>query len=356
MTGTSVAAGDGHAALSDDTGLLEELRAFVGQPASPTFEAPEPVNPAMIRHWCEAMGDRNPRYQPGPDQVAPPAMLQAWCMRGLAPPPGETNQGRLRRVLREAGYVGVVATNSTQTYARDIRPGDRLREERVIDSVSDRKQTALGDGFFVTTRSRYLDAAGETVAEMTFRILHFRPAQSGGPDGSDGSDRSEGSEGSDGSVPAAGQAPAPRRPRPSTNQDNEFFFAGAREGKLLIQRCGGCGILQHPPTPVCPECGSFERGVVEPCGRGQVYSFVVNHHPQVPGFAYPLVVALVELEEGVRLVTNLVGIDPADVHIGMPVELELVPVDDELTLPMFRPADAQARTDAETEVRSWTSP
>jgi hypothetical protein len=265
--GTSGSLRAGSAPRTDDD-LLRALRRFEGRLANPVADGPEPVNPAMIRHWCDAMGDRNPRYRPGPEQVAPPAMLQAWCMKGLEPPPAESGLAQLRAVLREAGYTGVVATNCTQTYARDLRPGDRLREERVIESVSDRKSTSLGDGFFVTTRGRYLDAAGELVAEMEFRMLYFRPAAKPAP-------MSES-----------------RRPRPSTNEDNAFFFEGARDGKLLIQRCDGCGALQ---------------------------------------------VALIELEEGVRLVTNLVGVEPADVRIDMPVELELVPVDDELTLPMFRP-------------------
>ena len=303
--------------------LLEALRAFVGTDALPPAVAPEPVNPAMIRHWCDAMGDRNPRYAGGPDQVAPPAMLQAWCMKGLAPPPGETGQTKLRAMLREAGYVGVVATDCVQTYERDLRPGDHLREERVFESVSDRKRTALGDGFFVTTRSTFT-ADGAPVAEMTFRVLYFRPAA-----------RPTVAEAA--ADVAAAPPAAARRPRPSTSQDNAFFFEGAREGKLLVQRCGGCGRLQHPPTPVCPECGSFDREVAEASGRGRVHSFVVNHHPQVEGFEYPLVVALVDLEEGVRLVTNLVGVEPGDVRIDMPVEAEMVPVDDELTLPMFRP-------------------
>lgn len=312
-----------------DAGLLDALQDFVGQLAQPPVVAPEPVNPAMIRHWCEAFGDRNPRYQPGPEQVAPPAMLQVWCMRGLTPPPADTVQTRLRTLLRDAGYVGVVATNCTQDYTRDLRPGDHLREERMVESVVGPKRTALGDGFFVTTRSRFDDAGGETVAEMTFRVLYFRPAAR--------------------RAAADGGQPAARRPRPSTNQDNEHFFAAAREGKLLIQRCEGCGRLQHPPSPVCPGCGSFERGLVEPSGRGRVHSFVVNHHPQVAGFSYPLVVALVELEEGVRIVTNLVGVDPADVRVDMAVDVELVAVDDELTLPMFRPAETEGP-------RSWTSP
>jgi uncharacterized OB-fold protein len=321
----------GTGAGPDDAAVLEALRAFVGTEALPPAVAPEPVNPAMIRHWCDAMGDRSPRYAGGPDQVAPPAMLQAWCMKGLAPPPGETGQMKLRSLLREAGYVGVVATDCVQTYERDLRPGDHLREERVFESVSDRKRTALGDGFFVTTRSTFT-ADGEPVAEMTFRVLYFRPAA-----------RPTVAE-------AAADVAAARRPRPSTSQDNAFFFDGARDGKLQVQRCGGCGRLQHPPTPVCPECGSFDRGVAEVSGRGTVHSFVVNHHPQVEGFEYPLVVALVDLEEGIRLVTNLVGVEPGDVRIDMPVEAELVAVDDDLTLPMFRPTGRTGTGPSETEV------
>ncbi|MHB8440351.1 MAG: Zn-ribbon domain-containing OB-fold protein [Acidimicrobiales bacterium] len=75
-------------------------------------------------------------------------------------------------------------------------------------------------------------------------------------------------------------------------------------------------------------------------GRGHVYSFVVAHHPQVPSFDYPLPVALVELEEGTRLVADLVDVAPGDVRIDMPVEVVMRAVDDELTLPMFRPAGA----------------
>src|SRR5439155_21936254 len=111
-----------------------------------------------------------------------------------------------------------------------------------------------------------------------------------------------------------------RRPRPAITQDNAFFFEGARDGKLLIQRCASCGRLRHPPRPMCPHCRSLEWDTVEASGRGTVYSFVVNHHPQVPAFDYPLVVALVELEEGTRLVSNVVGCEPGDVRVGMPVE------------------------------------
>jgi uncharacterized OB-fold protein len=88
---------------------------------------------------------------------------------------------------------------------------------------------------------------------------------------------------------------------------------------------------------MCPNCQSLEWDTVPSSGKGEVYSFVVPHYPQVPSFEYPYVVAVVELEEGTRLITNVVDIDPADVRIGMPVEVRFVAVDDELTLPLFAP-------------------
>ena len=89
---------------------------------------------------------------------------------------------------------------------------------------------------------------------------------------------------------------------------------------------------------MCRWCHSLEWDTVEASGRGTVYSHVTVHHPQVPAFDYPLAVALVELEEGTRLISNMIGIDPADVHVGMPVVCEMVAVDDDLTIPQFRPA------------------
>ena len=148
-----------------------------------------------------------------------------------------------------------------------------------------------------------------------------------------------------------------RRPRPALTQDNAFFFEGAKEHSLLIQRCAVCGTLRHPPRPACANCRSFEWDALEASGRGTIYSFVVNHYPQVPAFDYPLVVALIELEEGTRLVANVVGITPETVAIGMPVVATFVAFDDDLTLPVFRPApDAAgtARTDDEEELMDFT--
>jgi uncharacterized OB-fold protein len=132
-------------------------------------------------------------------------------------------------------------------------------------------------------------------------------------------------------------ASRPLRPRPALTQDNSFFFDGARQSRLLIQRCAACGVLRHPPRPACAACRSFDWDTVESTGRGTVYSYVVVHHPQVPAFDYPLPIAVVELEEGTRLVADLIGVEADAVSIGMPVAVEFVATDDELTLPMFRP-------------------
>jgi uncharacterized OB-fold protein len=321
--------------------LAERLRAFEGQPSGPPMTAPDPVNQAMIRHWVEAMGDENPVYVDEEAAlaagftgvVAPATMLQAWVMRGYrasmeadriraeaaagGPTPPRTALDEVFALLDEAGFTSVVATNCEQEYARPLVLGDRLTLSSVIESVSDEKRTGLGDGHFVTTRMDFTDQHGRPAATMRFRILRFRPRQR-----------------------AAEPAPAPRppRPRPAITQDNAFFFDGARQGKLLVQRCSACGVLRHPPRPACSACGSLDWDTVEASGRGSVFSFVVVHHPQVPAFDYPLPIAVVELEEGTRLVADLIGVEPADVRIGMPVVADMVAVDDELTLPMFRPA------------------
>jgi uncharacterized OB-fold protein/acyl dehydratase len=301
-------------------GLLEKLKSFEGREVGAPEVAPDPVNQPMIRHWVEAIGDENPVYTDEAAAaasvhggiVAPPVMLQAWVMRGLRPRRDAANpREELMGLLDDAGFTSVVATNCEQEYHRYLRPGDHLRATTVIDSVSPEKQTALGRGHFVTTRIDYRDQHGELVASMRFRILKFKPA--------------------------ATRAARPNRPRPALTQDNAFFFEGAKQGKLLIQHCVSCGRLRHPPRPMCDVCHSLEWDTVEASGRGVVYSFVVNHHPQVPAFDYPLVVGLVELEEGTRLVSNVVGVEPAAVHVGMPVEVEFVAFDPELTLPQFHP-------------------
>jgi uncharacterized protein len=227
-------------------------------------------------------------------------------------------------LLDSAGFTSVVATNCEQEYHRYLRLGDHLSTQTIIESVSDEKATGLGVGHFVTTRVEYRTDEGELVGTMRFRILKFRPGTGRGAKQDDGKAKER-----------------PKRPRPALTQDNAFWFEGAKAHRLLIQRCAQCGELRHPPRPVCPKCRSYEWDTVEASGRGTVYSYVVNHHPQVPAFDYPLAVGLVELDEGTRLVANVVGVDPADVHVGMPVEVEFVDHDPELTLPAFHPARSE---------------
>ena len=125
---------------------------------------------------------------------------------------------------------------------------------------------------------------------------------------------------------------------PAVSRDTEFFWNGLRDQKLLIQRCTGCGTLRHPPRPMCPKCRSLEWYSVESSGRGAVYSYVMPLEPRFPFFDYPYIVVLVQLDEGVRLVSNLCDISPADVTVGMPVEVFYRTFDDDLVLHQFRPA------------------
>jgi uncharacterized protein len=126
---------------------------------------------------------------------------------------------------------------------------------------------------------------------------------------------------------------------PGVSLDNQFFWDGLKDHKLLIQRCTGCQALRHPPRPMCPRCNSVAWDTVEASGRGTVFSFVMPQHPPFPWFEYPYIVVLVDLEEGVRLVSNLCGIAPDDASIGMAVEVFYEHFDDGLVLHQFRPAE-----------------
>jgi uncharacterized OB-fold protein len=121
-------------------------------------------------------------------------------------------------------------------------------------------------------------------------------------------------------------------------EDNAAFWEAAAQGRLEAQQCAGCGRLHHPPRPICPECHGLEQRQVELSGRGIVYSYSILHHPRHPAFDYPLVAVLVDLDEGVRVLSNLVGVEPGDVTIGMPVQVTFVPTDLDGTMPVFVPA------------------
>ena len=127
---------------------------------------------------------------------------------------------------------------------------------------------------------------------------------------------------------------------PTQTIDSKVFWDGVQERAIRIQRCDACGALRHPPRPMCPACNSLAWSTVDASGHGTVYSFVMPRHPPFPWFEGTYIVALVELEEGVRLVSNLCDVDPDDVTIGMPVETFYEEFDGGLVLPQFRPVRA----------------
>ena len=340
-----------------------ELRSLVGQSLGPPEVARDPVNRSMIRHWVEAMGDANPVYRSDeearsvglPGVVAPPTMLQAWGMRGLTAtlaleieraaggPAGDdqNTQARMMLLLDDEGCTSVVATNCEQQYVRPLRLGERLVSSSVVEAISDVKATALGVGRFVTTRQDFVSldgegfaalgddvdpealmSAGEPVATMRFRILKFRPGT------------------------AAPADAALARPRPALTQDNAFFFEGTREHKLLIQRCTSCGTLRHPPLPACAKCRSFEWDTVEASGRGTLYILRGRALPAGAGVRLPPAHRLGRARGRHPARGRRRRLAPEELRIGMPLVAGFVDFDEELSLPVFRPADDPGKSGA----------
>lgn len=342
--------------------LHMRIKAYEGSPAAVAGTGRDPVNAPMIRHWCEAMGDRNPAYT-GPGAIAPPTMLQAWIMGGLSGHEGRAQAyDELLSLLDEAGCTSVVATDCEQEYLRPLRPGDEVAFDTVIESVSQRKTTKLGSGYFVTTRTD-IRVGAALVGTHRFRILKYAPAGRGREQRPRSSSRgtreeTEATEAREAKARRAtggeGARASERRPRPVVNRDNAGFWEGVRRRRLLIQRCAACDTLRFPWLPGCNACGSAEWDTVEAAGEGTVFSYVVMHHPPFPAFSPPYAVGLIELAEGVRMISNVVDVPYDKVRIGMPVELEFRTYDDgghgsekpegddALVLPVFRPRATEA--------------
>ena len=263
----------------------------------------------MVDHWLDAIGDRNPIYVDDaaakaaghPGVVAPPAMIQVWTMAGLGGVRADDDPlGKILGLFDEAGYIGVVATNCEQTYHRYLRAGEEVSVSAELTDVVGPKQTALGEGFFITQKITW-QSGGDDVAEMVWRIMKFRPRDS---------------------APSVSAVPADLDPeqmiRPAASRDTAFFWDGINAHELRIQKRPD-GTLQHPPAPALWNDMDVPTDYVVASGKGTVFSFVVHHAPQVPGRTLPFVIALVELAEGVRMLGELRGIDPAKVEIGMDV-------------------------------------
>jgi uncharacterized protein len=130
---------------------------------------------------------------------------------------------------------------------------------------------------------------------------------------------------------------------PTIEDESRPFWDAAREGKLFIARCGSCSRTHHYPRPFCPYCWSEDVSWEEASGRGTLYTYSTVYVNDLPPFKeqLPYVAAIVDLEEGPRLMTRLVGVDPtaaADLTIGMPVVVDYESVSDDVTVPVFRPA------------------
>lgn len=319
-----------------DKPWLDEIKALVGQQYGKVY-AWDHVNAAMIRQWCEVMGITNPLYldleyaktTEFGDIVAPPAMLQAWCLEGLHMnnyPPGSTDQNpyEVLKKFESHGFESVVAVNSDLSFARYVTLGEKLYYTTKLDAVSDEKVTALGTGFFVTLiMDFFAEQNGQKdqyAGQLSFRVFKFNPHTKPEPQ-------------TDTAAPAV---PKILRSKPGVSTDNAFFWDGAKAGELRIQQCHGCQKLQHPPGPICQFCQHDDLGYIVSPGKGSLYSFVVMHYPEVPPFEYPNPIGLVELEEGIRIVTGLTGFAKGELAIGTPVEVEFNEFEGDLTLPMFK--------------------
>ncbi|MGN7778280.1 bifunctional MaoC family dehydratase N-terminal/OB-fold nucleic acid binding domain-containing protein [Mycolicibacterium sp. 22603] len=282
--------------------------------SSPTV-ARDPVNQPMIHHWVDAIGDKNPIYVDAeaaraaghPGIVAPPAMIQVWTMMGLGRSRSDDDPlARAMKLFDDAGYVGVVATNCDQTYHRYLQPGEQVAMSAEIVGIVGPKQTALGEGYFINQKISWHTVGGdaeELVAEMDWRIMKFLPAAKAA--------KTETAE-----IPE--DLDPDKLMRPSSSRDTKFFWDGVNAHELRIQRRPD-GTLQHPPVPAMWADKDAPADYVVSSGRGTVFSYVVHHAPKVPGRTLPFVIALVELEEGVRMLGELRGVDPEQVKIGMPV-------------------------------------
>jgi acyl dehydratase len=177
-----------------DDELDHRLRSLVGRVlgASSGSLGPDPVNQPMIRHWAAAFEDDNPVYTDPVAAagsrfggvVAPPLMLQTWTMptptiTGMAErggSPTEQSGESPITIFDEAGFTGTVASNSEFEFERYLRPGDTVSSTTQIESISERKETRLGPGYFVTWMTTYSDAEGAVVGRQRFRILKFNPS------------------------------------------------------------------------------------------------------------------------------------------------------------------------------------
>jgi uncharacterized OB-fold protein len=317
--------------MTDEIKALEDdIYAFVGREIYPLEPAPDDINQAMIRHWSEAIGDANPAYSnkewaAGSKRgktIAPPAMLYVWGQEGFAVTTGRPVNALsdLERTFRKHGYTGMLGTNLTQEYYKEVSVGDNVNHEMHIDKISARKTTGRGPGYFFETVTNFFDNAGEKIGTQRFKCLAFLPNE-----------------------PASAAASeekleVPTRIVSPRAHDNGWWWDACDEGKVLIQRCKSCQTLRHPPRPMCGECQSMEWDSIESTLDGEVMSYTALRHPKIPGYPKDPICAVIKLAEGTNLVSNIVGCEYADISIGMKVKGKVEQVDEKTILPQFYPA------------------
>ena len=133
-----------------------------------------------------------------------------------------------------------------------------------------------------------------------------------------------------------------KRPRPQPTPETQHFWDGAKQGELRLQRCDACAHVYFPPRPFCPACASTSVSVFAASGRATLASYVINERPH-PAWDAPYSIALVELEEGPRMMTNVVGCPqtPEALQLDMALEVTFEALDEEISLPLFRPVAEQ---------------
>ena len=138
--------------------------------------------------------------------------------------------------------------------------------------------------------------------------------------------------------PTESEAPAIGRPAPPRTELSEGFWQGVERGELVVQRCRGCGSLRHYPQSICPDCHSPEFGWAPLSGRGAIYSYTVAHRAFHPAWKQhvPYVIATIELDEGIRMVSDLLDSDPETIAIGQPVQVYFAEMPGQGMMPRFR--------------------
>lgn len=308
----------------------DKIYAYVGREVCPRTPAKDPVNETMIRHWAEALGEKNPAYTDSQwaanskrgKTIAPPAMMYVWNQEGFAVTTGRPSdpQTDMVELFNEHGFSGVLGTNVKQEYFKEVGPGDTVYVEMKIDTISERKATGRGTGYFFETLATFTDQNEKKIGTQRFRVLKFIPQEQPAAAADDN------------------KLEVPTRIASPRGHDNKWWWEACDEGKVLIQRCKNCETLRHPPRPMCGECQSMEWDSIESSLDGEVLSHTELHHPKIPGYQYPLVCAVIKLGEGTNIVSNVVGCDPSEVHIGMKLKGKVEQVDEKTMLPQFYPA------------------